>query len=244
MFQALRKLYLLTIFAIVLTACAPAPDVPANVQNTALAVAYTSFALTQTALLTATLLPPTATPTATIVYYTPIPTQPPIPIFTPNAIQVERWKEYQTELAKVVLSSNPELGHDPAIYKDSLCEWDILGQSNQEVYIYVVCVVARGNGDMRTPAIIYLEPDGSIRKVKLPEPKGANSLMFDYDPYPIDVQEKFCYYFDPFPSDLPPCPYRSTDPRPRLDVLYAHIEYRKTHPDEPPLIILSATPNP
>jgi hypothetical protein len=173
-----------------------------------------------------------------------MPTQPPPPIFTPNAIQVERWQEYQTELAKVVLSSNPELGNDPAIYKDALCEWDILGQSGKEVYVYAVCIIAKGNGDMRRPAIIYLEPDGSIRQVKLPEPKGANSEMFDYDPFPITVQEKFCYYFDPFPSDLPRCPNGSMYSSQRPDLLYTHLKYRQTHPEEPPLIVISATPMP
>lgn len=239
--------YFWIVFLFLLTACGNSSQAAGitKVQSTAIAMARTGIALTQTALPTATLPPPTFTPTAPLTSTpaaTPTPTQPIVPVITLDAIQVERWKEYQAELAKVVLSSNPELGHDPAIYKDALCEWDILGQSGQEVYVYVICALANGNGDARKPAIIYLEPDGSIRKVKLPEPKGANSEMFDYDPFPIDVQEKFCYYFDPFPSDLPLCPYSSTYSRPRLDVLHAHIEYRKTHAEEPPLIVLSATP--
>jgi len=144
-----------------------------------------------------------------VVTPSPLPTQPTIPIITPDAIQVKRWKEYQTELARVILAANPEIGNDPAIYKSALCEWDILGQSGQEVYVYGVCVgvTTKGNRDMRKPAIIYLEPDGSIQKAKIPEPKGPNSEMFNYEPFPKDVQEKFCYYFDPFPSDLPQCPY-------------------------------------
>lgn len=203
---------------------------------------------TETPIPTSTFTPalPTTTPTIefTPVPATVMPTQTSIPIITPNATQVERWKEYQTELAKVILSSNPEIGNDPAIYKDALCEWDILGQSGREVYVYGVCVIAKGNRDMRKPAIIYLEPDGSIRKVKLPEPKEGDREKFNYDPFPIDVQEKFCYYFDPFPSDLPRCPYPylSWSPRPRLDEIYAHIKYRKVYPEEPPLVVLSATP--
>lgn len=96
------------------------------------------------------------------------------------------------ELARVVLSSNQELGNDPAIYKDALCEWDILGQSSQEiqeVYVYAACIIAKGNGDMRSLAIIYLEPDGSIRQVKLPEPKKTISFELDFDPFPLDVRE-------------------------------------------------------
>ncbi len=239
-----KALFVVSLF-VMLIACAPAQPTT-DIQNTAIAIVQTGVALTQTTLPTATPLPSTFTPTATIVYPTPslIPTMPPPPILTPDAIQVERWQEYQAELAKVVLSSNPELGDDPAIYKDALCEWDILGQSGQEVYVYVACVIAKGNGGMRKPAIIYLEPDGSIRIVKLPGPKAANSEMFDYDPFPTNVQEKFCYYFDPFPSDLPRCPNSSMYSSPRLDVLYTHLKYRQTHLEEPPLIVLSATPTP
>jgi len=178
----------------------------------------------------------------------PPPTQPAVPLITPDAIQVERWREYQTELARVILAANPEIGNDSTIYKNALCEWDILGHSGQEVYVYGVCVgvTTKGNRDMRKPAIIYLEPDGSIQKVKIPEPKESNREMFNYNPFPKDVQEKFCYYFDPFPSDLPQCPYPylSGSPRPRIDEMYAHIEYRKAHPEEPPLIVLSAIPTP
>ncbi|CAG1013223.1 hypothetical protein ANAEL_04639 [Anaerolineales bacterium] len=245
--------YFWIILIALLTACGTTPKAAeaAKIQNTAFAIVQTSVALTQTALPTATLPPPTftpnilstSTPPATATFTPPVAS-----VFTPDALQVERWKEYQAELAKAVLSSNPELGNNPAVYKDALCEWDILGQSGQEVYVYAVCVIANGNGDMRKPVIVYLEPDGSIQKIKPPEIKKANSEMFDYGPFPIDVQEKFCYYFDPFPSDLPPCPYSSTYPRPRLDLLYAHIEYRKTHSEEPPLVVLSAmstaTPTP
>jgi hypothetical protein len=221
---------ILALLVLALTACAPAMT-PAPTGT------YVPSAV-----------PPTLTATATFAIPTPslFPTQPSVPVLTPDAIQVARWREYQTELAKVLLSLT-ERGWDPTIYKDALCEWDILGQLNLEVYVYAVCVISNGNTDMRSPAIVFLEPDGSIRQVKLPEPK-PNSDMFNYDPFPKDAQEKFCYYFDPFPSDLPPCPYPPTFPRPRLALLYAHIEYRKTYPDEPPLVVLlamsTATPTP
>ena len=120
-----------------------------------------------------------------IVTPSPLPTQLTIPIITPDHIQVEKWKEYQTELARVILPANPEIGNDPVIYKTALCEWDILGQSGQKVIhiFWCVGVTAKGNRDIRKPAIIYLEPDGSIQKVKIPEPKGPNSEMFNYDPF-------------------------------------------------------------
>ena len=162
----------LAVFAIALTACTPA--ITSSPTETSTPTAVFTF------------VPPTTIP-ATVM-----PTQAPPPIFTPDAIQVDRWQEYQMELARVVLSSNQELGNDPAIYKDALCEWDILGQSSQEiqeVYVYAACIIAKGNGDMRSLAIIYLEPDGSIRQVKLPEPKKTISFELDFDPFPLDVRE-------------------------------------------------------
>lgn len=245
---------ILALMALLLAACAPAQHSAADIQNTAAVIAQTNVALTQTTLpsvstsSTTVVTPPPATLTLTpeVTPLAPTLTPPPPtlpPMITPDAYQVKHWQEYQTELAKVVLSIRPELESDPGIYKAAFCEWDILGESGQEVYVYVVCVVATGITDARSPAIIYLEPNGAIQKVKLPEPK-ANSSMFDYSPFPTDVQEKFCYYFDPFPSDLPPCPFGAMYPRPRLNALYAHIEYRKTHLDEPPLAVLLATPTP
>ena len=227
------KIAFLIIF---LAGCAPSPAIPVDAQNTAMVAVQTYIALTQTALPTPTVIA-TATPQATL-----IPTLPPPLILTPDAIQVERWREYQTELAKVV-QKNKKAGieYDPEIAEDALCEWDILGRAGQEVYVFVVCVFPKGHGDMRIPAIIYLESDGSIRLVKHPEPKVTNSSVFNYDPFPVEVQEKFCHYFS-FQSDLFSCSYVGTAPRPRLDMLYAHIEYRKTHPEESPLVILSSTP--
>src|SRR5690242_8537919 len=58
-----------------------------------------------------TLMPvlPTVTPTSTLEFVpvtefpTRLPTSQPPPIRTPDAIQLDRWQEYQTELAKVLL---------------------------------------------------------------------------------------------------------------------------------------------
>jgi len=90
------------------------------------------------------------------------------------------------------------------------------------------------------PAIIYLEPDGSVREAKPPEtrPEYRGEYRFhDFDPFPIEVQEKLCYYYYPLsPYTCPPL-YPS-----RQDVMYAHLEYRITHLEEPPLVVLLATP--
>ena len=79
---------------------------------------------------------PTPVPTSEVIDVTiipsPMPTQPAIPtMLSPDPIQVERWREYQTALAKSFLSYLPA--------EEVICEWDILGRSDQEVYVWAVC---------------------------------------------------------------------------------------------------------
>ena len=148
-------------------------------------------------------------------------------MITPDAIQVERWKEYEDALAMKIRGREASVGK-------VLCEWDILGRSDQEVYVWVVCMGTFLVGDINPifpassiPAVIYLNKDGSVQNVEIP---GAGSdyardirLMF-----PLDVQEKFeNYHFGRAGGEMG-----------------EHLEWRRTHPEEPPLIVLSATPIP
>ena len=210
----MRKNFVFIILALVLTACAP----------------VVKFARTPvvTSSPTQTPAPPTDMPTPEFTPITPtlLPTQPPVAILTPDAIQVERWREYQAELAKVFLAGySPDLGYDPDLYKYALCEWDILGRSGQEVYVWVLCAVQGGlNG--RGPAVIYLESDGAIQSVKK---AGYEGLFYDLGLFPEDVQEKLDIYISP--------PFSGG----RLIELGSHLDYREEHPDEPPLIALSDT---
>jgi hypothetical protein len=184
---------------------------------------------------TATLTPilPTATqpafnPTPTfvpvIITPSPLPTQPIIPVITPDAIQMERWKEYQTELAKLVHS---EAGYIFPDYESALCEWDILGRSDREVYLWAMCF-APNSGD-RKPAVIHLNIDGSIQKVEVPF-HGSSWESTIQKLFPVDIQEKINAYF-----------YSSATNSGRAEELRTHLLYRLTHPEEPPLIIRSAT---
>ena len=115
--------YLWMVFLAFLIACgkqaaALPPEIP------------TSTAVSPTHIPTATLIPVTVTPS-------PLPTQPTVPVITPDPIQVERWKEYQTELAKLVLAQHSS--NEFPFYETALCEWDILGRSDQEVYVWAMC---------------------------------------------------------------------------------------------------------
>ncbi|MEK6752198.1 MAG: hypothetical protein AABZ00_08015 [Chloroflexota bacterium] len=166
---------------------------------------------------------PTFTLIPVIVTPSPLPTQPPIPIITPDTTQVERWKEYETALAAGLLFPP----------KEFLCEWDILGMSEQVLYVWVVCesitpfsVTKTGRNiylSSSTPALIHLGKDGVIQNVEVPGPG-----ISDYQRmFPVYIQGKFeAYRFG------------------KAKELSNHIEWRRFHPEEPPLNVLSAIPTP
>ena len=160
-----------------------------------------------------------STPTSTLeplldtVVPTLTPTRPGAALITPDGIQVEKWKEYQTALAKNVLAHLPP--------EEVLCEWEILGRSGSDVYVWAVCRGKVGGGSV--PAVIHLEADGAIQSVERAINWSADLPRL----FPPDVVEKFAHYQSG-----------------RARELQEHIEWRRTHPEEPLLIILSATPTP
>lgn len=209
------KIFFITIILVLLFVNSCVSNKPnQDIQSTAMAFVQTSIVQTQTAQPTIT-LNFTATATMVIPTTSPLSTQPPIFIITPNAVQVERWREYQTELAKLVLSHQ---GAEYPFYESALCEWDILGQSDQKIYVWAECA---GNSWGRGPAVVYLEADGSIKNVDYAFPGyGRDDVIQKL--FPVDVQSKIYLYFSSF----------------RSQEMVEHIEYRYLHPEEPPLIVL------
>ena len=137
-----------------------------------------------------------------------------IPIITPDAIEVERWKEYQAALAKEVLPFVPQ--------EEVLCEWEILGRSGSDVYVWAVCRGKDSAGSV--PVVIHLKNEGTVLSA---ERAGSNWSADIVRLFPPDVREKFAHYNSG----------RATE-------MQEHIEWRRIHPDEPPLIILSVAPTP
>jgi hypothetical protein len=169
---------------------------------------------------------PTSTPTVgipSIATPSPMPTQPSISMITPDAIQVERWKEYETALAKTIFPSS-------FIPGKFLCEWEILGQAGQEEYVWVKCtsiflvgVELYLQGEI--PAVIHVRTDGSIQSVEFP---GGGT------DYARDIRRMF-----------PPYAYERYFSRLiNFQELIDHLHWRREHPEEPPLVVLSATPTP
>jgi hypothetical protein len=144
-------------------------------------------------------------------------------MITPDPVQVERWQEYENALAKRILSFVPP--------EHVLCEWDILGrsESGREIYVWALCA-GIGTGGISSaaslPALIHVERNGAIHSVEIPG-DGTAYAQDIVRLFPAEVQDKF---------DL----YNSG----RAGELEEHLEWRRIHPGEPPLIILSPTPTP
>jgi hypothetical protein len=211
----MKKTMFIVFLALMVAACAPPQPGQSEAEAAALTYAQTAIALTQTAQPTKTSLP-TGTPTFVTVTPSPLPTQPPVILITPDAIQIERWREYETALAKSIL---------PMFEFMVLCEWDILGRSDQGVYVWAVCR-APGGDDSR-PAVIRLGMDGSIQEVEVL--KRSTSSNVD-ELFPKEVQEKFDIYTGNslFVG--------------RMKEIIDHINYRRQHPEEPPLVVQSFVP--
>src|SRR5688572_22099369 len=168
-----------------------------------------------------TLIPVTVTPS-------PLPTQPTILMITPDSIQVERWKEYEDTLATALFPPK----YNPRSPGEFFCEWEILGQSNQEVYVWTVCMSIFSAGvntglpyQSSMPVVIYVGADGVVQSVEIPG--GGSDYAADIrQMFPPDAQEK---YFDGLIH------FRE---------LTDHLNWRREHPEEPPLIVLSATLTP
>ena len=215
----MKKTLFAALLVVTLIACAPAPPTT-DIQSTAFAIVQMGVALTQTAMpihtptftLTAT---PTALPT-----FSPVPTAV-RPIFTPDAIQLERWQEYQTKLAEALLNSST----------GAICEWDILGRSALEVYVWAICGSTGGGDD--GPAAIYLNTDGSIQKIKTPRYWWAdgNEVSNEKELFPADVIAKLDLYWKD---------YSLFTGRPEEIKNYLH--YRLANPGTLPWVVLLGTP--
>jgi len=141
-----------------------------------------------------------------------------IPWITPDPIQAERWREYQTALADQLSYLPPE---------NVLCEWELLGRSGNEIYVWAVC---GGLGDTRVGleslTRIDVREDGSVQDAIAPGMGGSSSFSDITILFPPEVLEK--YY----------------EGRVHFQELVDRLRWRLRHPDELPLIVLRATPTP
>lgn len=147
---------------------------------------------------------------------TPVPTE-------GLSFDLARWEEIQAALAVELLPSEP--------VDDVLCEWEILGMVEQDIYVWAVCLGLPPAGRPEShaprasiPAVLFFAGDGAAVRVTIPA-YGQSYAEGVKDLFPEDVQDLI---FN-----------RSAD----IDGMAEHAVARREAP-EPPLIILAATPQP
>lgn len=167
------------------------------------------------AILTETLVPNIVTPS-------PYPTEPTYPLIMPDAFQVRQWDAYEDAIATASFSSylSPE---------EVVCEWIIMGQTAQEVYVWANCasVYSAGPSQSSLPTVIHIGVDGSIQNAERPTSGGADYASDIRRMFPPDVQEMIFS--------------RSLFSQGYWEQMMDRLRWRRGHPDEPPWIILMAS---
>jgi hypothetical protein len=140
---------------------------------------------------------------------------------TPEPAQLERWAEYENALARILMPmSSPE---------KVLCEWELLGQTDQEVYVWAFCMETTPVAEIspfffraaNAPAVIHIGADGAVQNVEIPE-YGPNYLSDIRKMFPLDALKRVA----------------------DTSRMRQHLYLRRERPQEPPLIVLDATPTP
>jgi hypothetical protein len=108
-----------------------------------------------------------------------------IPFATPSE-DSPRWVLYERALSFILLGppgkTLPDMSRD-----HGLCEWEIWGQKENEVYVWALCQVDNTIGTATsTPAVIHLGEDGAILEIEMPN-EGFGNLQ---ELFPEDVLAK------------------------------------------------------
>jgi len=107
-----------------------------------------------------TLMVPTPTPAPPTATATPTrdPTNTPTATPSPQENAQPRWKQYESALVEAIL---------PKGYR-GICEWEILGQQKNEVYVWALCASSPAGAKGSVPAVIVFDQNGEIKEVKVP----------------------------------------------------------------------------
>jgi hypothetical protein len=128
-----------------------------------------------------------------------------------------QWTEYDLALAQKFLPEGTK----------RVCEWEILGQAAQDVFVWAVCQgnsPSSGPTGVSAPAVIHLAVDGQIESITAPR----DGTLYSQDVaalFPAELHERiFNYTLSP--------------------EMERHLQTRIDHPETPPLIVLTGTPVP
>lgn len=142
--------------------------------------------------------------------------------FTASPEQIIKWREYEYALASRLLFLHPP--------EDIICEWEILGQVDEEIYVWAYCLGLPPSGMSENyapaasiPAVIHINLGGSIQSVELPRDQWDSYAEGIQNIFPNDLHEKI------FKQEI------------NITELISHAKLRRANPS-PPLIIQLSTP--
>ena len=124
--------------------------------------------------LTNAIMPPTATLIPTLIPTITVTSTPTKFSYPTPPLDTPRWVLYERALSYIFLGpagiTIPDMSTD-----NGLCEWEIMGQKGNEVYVYATCQVHNPNGTgSGGPAVIRLGKDGTILEVEMPNEGWGN----------------------------------------------------------------------
>ena len=135
----------------------------------------------------------------------------------PDPVELERWKEYEMALAEKLLPQYP---------RDRVsCEWELMERSEQKRNIWAFCMTTVTSAEIgkyyypaaSVPGVIHLAANGAVQRVDIPE-YGEQYLS--------DFRKLF--------------PNGAWKELPNVSAMEKHLHWRRTHPTEPPLVVLNA----
>ncbi|MBU0510674.1 MAG: hypothetical protein KKD28_11690 [Chloroflexi bacterium] len=155
-------------------------------------------------------LPPTQT---VVVESETLPVPPTLTETTVSESTMPRWREYEFALSSTLLAGTGG-------QNDGLCEWQLLGQQDEKVYLWALCQVRASADGAATmaPAVLFIGLEGV---------------------YHVDIPRDGGYYVEDiktlFPPELQTCALDITcfDGPAAME----HIDMRRADPSMPPLIV-------
>jgi hypothetical protein len=131
------------------------------------------------------------------------------------------WRKYEYALAAAMLGPD---SYPSRTLGNSLCEWEIYGRTQDKVYVYALCQDATSDqgSAASAPAVVHLNPDGSIGPVDLPQ-DGSNYGPSIQAMFPRDLWDKVMHGTPTFTFDA--------------QAAMEHIVSRRPYPGTPPKIV-------
>ena len=140
------------------------------------------------------------------------------PSIPSDPAQLENWEEYESALAEKLM---PQYPRDKVF-----CEWELMAKSEQKINVWAICLTTVTSPEIgnyyfpaaSVPAVIHLDTGAGVQRVEIPE-YGENYITDFWKLVPNTIWNQF----------------------PNVSAMEKHLHWRRTHPAEPPLVVLNAT---